>query len=82
MEGVITTEYKECWKRAGDNKFQFKECPFCKCEGKPTTAVPRPDSNEPGVLWFRFKDTLSAVEYGISGLCQEHQDSTFVEPEE
>lgn len=76
-------DYQECWVRAGQNKMGFKECPGKKLGIKTCEEpVSRPDSNEPGVLWFRFRDTLSAKEYGISALCQTCQDEVFKEPEE
>jgi len=39
-------------------------CPFCSKEIKHS----------------EFKDKLSLLEFGISGLCQECQDKTFAEP--
>jgi hypothetical protein len=66
---------------AGDNKYGYVECPTC---GKPPTTVPQPidvhDNDAPRS--FLFKDEISAVEYGISGMCQACQDIAFAPTEE
>jgi hypothetical protein len=66
---------------AGDNKYGYVECPTC---GKPPTTVPQPidvhDNDAPKS--FLFKDEISAVEYGISGMCQACQDVAFAPTEE
>lgn len=64
---------------AGTNKFHTERCPTCNREPwvNPTT----PDGNEWKGKFFLFRDHLSAVEYKISGMCQECQDKVFKEPE-
>jgi hypothetical protein len=59
---------------AGRNKFGWESCPFC---GKPGTLTQL--AQEPV---FLFRNELSAREYGISGLCQACQDSTFTHTED
>jgi len=55
---------------SGHNKGGFTECATC---GKPPTTVVS-ISNEPV---FLFKNSLSAKEYRISGMCQACQNSVF-----
>jgi len=54
----------------GDNKFGFKVCATC---GKPPTETGRNDIPKA----FLFRNELSVIEYGISGMCQVCQDSVF-----
>lgn len=69
--------------KAGDNKGQWHICPFCKkLPTHPTDEEWPWGSGPPKEGLFLFKDSLSAQEYRISGLCQTCQDKTFVEPSE
>lgn len=56
---------------AGNNKFAFKRCPFCKAEGDHAIIQQQPR------CVFYFRDELSLSEYRISGLCQKCQDGIF-----
>lgn len=57
---------------AGTNKFGMEICPFCSDAG-----VPIDNLNQ-----FLFRDSLSAREYRISGLCQKCQDAAFGEQDD
>jgi hypothetical protein len=57
----------------GNNKLGTKECPKC---GKPPTQTGMPHFPEA----FMFRDSISAEEYTISGLCQACQDVLFARP--
>jgi hypothetical protein len=59
----------------GGNKYGLTTCPICS---KPATVTPRNDLPRA----FLFRDELSAREYRISGMCQDCQDSIFVEPDD
>jgi hypothetical protein len=52
---------------SGSSKFGSHTCPTCR---KPPTEVN-------GEKFFLFRDSLSAKEYQISGMCQSCQDKTF-----
>jgi hypothetical protein len=54
----------------GHNRIGFKVCPRC---GKPPTMTGNPRLPEA----FLFRDSLSATEYQISGLCQSCQRKVF-----
>lgn len=48
----------------------------CKCVTCENIIAPRADIDSPRTeTWFR--DSLSLKEFGISGMCQECQDSVF-----
>ena len=69
---------------AGSNKFYSEKCPTCGFEGYVNPTTPDGKHTWEG-NWFLFRDHLSAVEYRISGMCQECQNSVFDvddEPEE
>jgi hypothetical protein len=52
---------------AGSNKFGMEICPFCSSPGVTIDDLQH----------FVFRDSLSAYEHQISGLCQKCQDTTF-----
>ena len=59
---------------SGNNKFGSTICPTC---GKPPTKMEGSFANLPDS--FLFRNTGSAREYEISGMCQACQDSVFGE---
>ena len=68
-------------KRAGDNKFNFTQCPTCDMPPTHPTQeeYPWPGSQIPAEGFYMFRDELSAKEYYISGMCQHCQDKVFGE---
>ena len=59
---------KDIMKKVGLEKVveavEARKCPLCSKD----------------ITMEDFKDELSRIEYGISGMCQECQDSIFEEP--